>query len=204
MPRSKSTSVWALVAVNTLSLRAAGTEGSSADSHTGMRAEVSQPAASHLSPEVASLDFLTKRKLFPIPLPELADRLKPLPPLKEEGTTDPPSDFRVFVGGTPEISRIEVMYQLDANHNWCFSAAHFFLLPKGRSLQALREEAVRAFRAKLGRPAWAERKAPVGFGWRLHGYWELMVSEKEAAIESIPKSGPHLEVTVWEPQGERD
>jgi len=42
----------------------------------------------------------------------------------------------------------------------------------------------------------------VGFRRRLHGYWELMVSEKEAAIESIPKSGPHLEVTVWEPQGE--
>jgi hypothetical protein len=42
----------------------------------------------------------------------------------------------------------------------------------------------------------------VGFGWRLHGHWELMVSEKESAIESIPKSDPHLEVTVCEPQGE--
>ena len=202
MPRSRSIRVWALLAVSTLSLKAARTEGSSADRRTGERTEASQPPTPHLSPEVASLDSLTKRKLFPIPLPELAERLKPFSPFKEKGTADPPSDFRVFVGETPEISHIEVTYQLDAKRNWSFSTASFFLLPKGRSLRALREEVVRAFSARLGKPAWVEKRPPVGFGWRLHGHWELMVSEKESAIESIPKSGPHLEVTVCEPQGE--
>jgi hypothetical protein len=60
---------------------------------------------------------------------------------------------------------------------------------------------VRSVQNWASRPGW-RKKPPVGSGWRLHGFWELMVSEKESAIESIPKSGPHLEVTVWEPQGE--
>jgi hypothetical protein len=81
---------------------------------------------------------------------------------------------------------------------------HCKLLPVAERAipSGLREEVVRAFSAKLGKPAWVEKKPPVGFGWRLHGHWDLMVSEKESAIESIPKSGPHLEVTVCEPQGE--
>jgi len=202
MPRSRSIRVWTLLAVNTLSLGAAGTKGSPADRPTGERTKVSRPSTTNLSPEAASLDFLTKPKLFPIPLPQLAERLKPFAPFKEDGTADPPSDFRVFVGETPEIAHIEVTYQIDAKRDWSFSTASFFLLPKGRSLRTLREEVVRAFSARLGKPAWAEKKPPVGFGWRLHGHWELMVSEKESAIESIPKSGPHLEVTVCEPQGE--
>jgi hypothetical protein len=147
---------------------------------------------------------LTKPGLFPIPLPDLAERLKIYSPLKEETPIAGVTDFRFFAGRTREIARIEIVYQLDEKKAWRFSTAKFFLLPEGQSVRDLREQIARAIKTRLGRPAWINKKPRVGMGWRLHDYWELMVSEEKSEIETIPNSTDHLEVTIFEPQGDAE
>jgi hypothetical protein len=150
------------------------------------------------------VDLLTKPGLFPIPLPDLAERLKIYSPLKEETPIAGVTDFRFFAGRTREIARIEIVYQLDEKKAWRFSTAKFFLLPEGQSVRDLREQIARAIKTRLGRPAWINKKPRVGMGWRLHDYWELMVSEEKSEIETIPNSTDHLEVTIFEPQGDAE
>jgi len=74
---------------------------------------------------------LTKPGLFPIPLPDLAERLKIYSPLKEETPIAGVDGLSVLRGRTREIARIEIVYQLDEKKAWRFSTAKFLFATEG-------------------------------------------------------------------------